>query len=467
MIHKKRMVIYICSVIFTAVVLFFLREFVANYLVKLNLTDIEVPNKNDRVLIFAPHNDDEVLGAGELIKKSIKNGAKARVVFMTNGDGFKEAVEFDYFNLRPKPMDYIKFGYTRQKESIDALKLLGISEDNITFLGYPDGGLAYMWGINWDKNNPYVSKNTQISKSPYTNNYTKNAVYSGESVVEDITRILNEYKPTYIVFPHPNDRHPDHWATNAFIKYVLATIQYVPNKQLLYLVHRGDWPTPMKGEPNMYLVPPAKLIGIDTQWYSLSLNSDDEKEKEKAIHLYKTQIKALGPLLVAFERKNELFGEYDNFKVPKFSRESGSITVDFNNKIITDPLQDAIKLEISKSEDISAIYMEKDKYKNLNVFMKMNGEVEDDIAYNFNFILFYGNYNKRLNLKALNNKVISEHVSGQSIMNTKGVEINIKGDVIHMIIPYSIVQDFKYIFVNGYTSIGDKMIDKTSWRMGE
>lgn len=467
MINKKRIVIYICSIIFTVIVLFFLREFIANYLVKLNLKDIEIPSKNDRVLVFAPHNDDEVLGAGELIKKSIQNGAKVRVVFMTNGDGFKEAVEFDYFNLHPKPKDYINFGYTRQNESINALKLLGLSENNITFLGYPDGGLAYMWSTNWDKSNPYISKNTQMSKSPYTNSYTKNAVYSGESVVEDMTKILNEYKPTYVVFPHPNDRHPDHWATNAFIKYVLTTMKYIPNKQLLYLVHRGDWPTPMKGEPNMYLVPPAKLIGIDTQWYSLSLDSDDEKEKEKAIHLYKTQIKALGPLLVAFERKNELFGEYDNFKILESNRDKSNISIDSNNKIITDPLQDSVKLELSKSEDISGIYMEKDKDKNLNVFMKMNGEVEDDTAYNFNFILFYKVRNKRLNLKVENNKIISEHISSQSIMNTQGVELNIKDKVIHMTIPYNIVKDFEHIFVNGYTSIGDKMMDKTSWRMGE
>lgn len=51
------------------------------------LPEIQLPQKNQTVVIFAPHCDDEVLGSGGLIYKSIQNGARVCVVLMTNGDG--------------------------------------------------------------------------------------------------------------------------------------------------------------------------------------------------------------------------------------------------------------------------------------------------------------------------------------------------------------------------------------------
>lgn len=150
-INKKKLVVNIATVIFIIIFSFFFREFIANYFVRIKLENIQTPKKEDRVLVFAPHNDDETLATGEFIKKSIENGTRVKVVFMTNGDGFKQALELDNFNLHPKKEDYINFGYTRQKESINALNYLGLKEENIIFLGYPDGGLNHLWATNWDK----------------------------------------------------------------------------------------------------------------------------------------------------------------------------------------------------------------------------------------------------------------------------------------------------------------------------
>lgn len=224
---------------------FFLREYISNYLVKLNLEDVELPGEGSRVLIFAPHNDDEVLGAGMLINKVLQNKGQVKVVMLTNGDGYKNAIAFDYLNLNPKPADYINFGYNRQKETIRALEILGLPKEDIIFLGYPDGGISYLWNTNWEKTNPFTSSFTQTYTSPYSNSYTRYAVYSGESLASDIIDIINQYKPTHVIYPHPNDRHPDHWATNCFVKYALAQSGYSPISEWLYLVHRGDWPTPM------------------------------------------------------------------------------------------------------------------------------------------------------------------------------------------------------------------------------
>lgn len=462
---KKGIVVTILVIILLGVISFFLREFISNYAVRLNLNTIEEPGKGARMLVFAPHNDDETLGAGELIKKTIKNGGEVRVVLITNGDGFKEAIQFDYYNLNPKPKDYINFGYIRQKESIEALKLCGVPKENIMFLGYPDGGVSYLWNTYWDMNNPYISRHTQSNKSPYINSYTKGSPYTGESVVRDISKIINEYKPNYIVYPHPNDRHPDHWSTNGFVKYVLTSMNYKPEKEMLYLVHRGDWPTPMKKEPGMYLVPPAKLIGIGTEWYALNMSEEDVNEKKEAIHSYKSQIKALGPLLTAFERKNELLGEYDNAKLYISGNMDEKIQPSDRNKVISDPLQDALNLKISKGADISGIYVEEGENKDLNILIEADDEIEEFTRYNINMILFKDNNIKRLNLQAKNGVVILKHVSKESIMNVNGIKAEAKGDILHVIIPNDIIGEFNHIFINGNTSIEDRMMDKTAWRM--
>lgn len=136
-----------------------------------------------------------------------------------------------------------------------------------------------------------------------------------------------------------------------------------------------------------------------------------------------------------------------------------------NNKIIEDPRQDNIKLETKKSDDIVALYMEMDSDKNLNILLEMDGNIEEDTVYNVNAILFYRDEIKRLNLKVENNSVSLYHVSKQSIDNIDGVTANIKGKVISITLPNSIMGEFESIFINAHTSVGDIMIDKTSWRM--
>src|SRR5512143_3590489 len=48
--------------------------------------ELQVPS-HLRLMVFAPHPDDETLGAGGLIQRVLATGGKVRVVFVTNGDG--------------------------------------------------------------------------------------------------------------------------------------------------------------------------------------------------------------------------------------------------------------------------------------------------------------------------------------------------------------------------------------------
>lgn len=101
--------------------------------------------QDQRVLIFAPHCDDETLGCGGVISRLVEEGVPVRVVMLTNGDGFHHPVS----NLKQNPAGHIELGRMRQKESLAALKKLGVPASSAVFLGYPDGGLAMMWLYFW------------------------------------------------------------------------------------------------------------------------------------------------------------------------------------------------------------------------------------------------------------------------------------------------------------------------------
>lgn len=463
---KKRTAVKIILFIILAVVaVFFLREFISNYFVRLSMKNVDAPGKDSRVLVFAPHNDDETLAASVLMKNTIKNGGQVKVVFVTNGDGFKQAIEADYINLNPKPQDYVNFGYTRQKESINALKAIGVPENNMMFLGYPDGGISRLFNTCWDEGNPYTSEFTKVNKSPYDNSFRKGASYTGQNLEQDMCNMISEYKPTHIIYPHPNDHHPDHWGVNAFVKHALATLNYKPQKEWLYLVHRGDWPVPLKQERNMYLVPPYKLANLDTKWSAFDITDDEIAEKATNIHRYKTQIRPLGPLLTAFERKNELFGEYDDGKLARGKGNSTSIQPSSENKVITDPLQDVLSLQMAKSADIVAEYAQQSANGDLVVMGQMDGNIEEYATYGFNFIFFKNNQVSRLNLEVKDNKAHARSVSKQSIGSADKVNVTTKGKYVYIAIPESVTGDFNRVFMNSTTFIGGKMADKTAWRM--
>ena len=101
-----------------------------------------VPQKADSIMVFAPHSDDETLACGGMLALAARNGARMRVVVLTNGDGFRIAVGRAYGTLKVTPEKCVRFAYKRQKETLRALSTLGVPSGRVTFLGYPDRGIA-------------------------------------------------------------------------------------------------------------------------------------------------------------------------------------------------------------------------------------------------------------------------------------------------------------------------------------
>ena len=132
-----------------------------------------------RVLILAPHVDDETIGAGGTIQLHKQNGAKIHCVFLT--DGAKSQSNLTLEQLMEQ----------RKEEAKKVQQLLDI--DELSFYDLPDG---------------------QVDSNPHSQQLLENTI---ETFKPDVI-----YCPTFI------DCHNDHVATGRIVADVLAEM---PNEQ--------------------------------------------------------------------------------------------------------------------------------------------------------------------------------------------------------------------------------------------
>jgi len=276
--------------------------------------EMSPPGRRDTVLIVAPHPDDEVLGCGGLIQQALANGARVHVALMTNGDASELAVLLGEKELPWRPSSMIDLGLARQQESLKALSALGLDPGHVHFLGFPNNGLVALWRPeHWRYSDLYRSPYTHATFSPYRHSVTPQAPYCGQQVLSDLVALLQQVRPTHIFVTHPRDIHPDHWATNCFLRYALATAavrnaEWARATQVWgYLVHWSRFPAPMRAGTNLALLPPPELNGGQAQWYRLPLASEEAKRKLASIRKYHSQEPRFDRLLLRFGRENEIF----------------------------------------------------------------------------------------------------------------------------------------------------------------
>jgi len=132
-----------------------------------------------KMIVFAPHPDDETLGCGGTIAKRISEGYEILVVVMTDGrHAFSEMLGID---SDPSPEELKEI---RREEIKRATKHLGVQEKKIVFLDFEDGKLKE----------------------------------NSKEAEEEVTQILKESCPTEVYFPYEKDDHTDHRATNRIIR---------------------------------------------------------------------------------------------------------------------------------------------------------------------------------------------------------------------------------------------------------
>lgn len=351
-----------------------------------------VVEKGQRWLVVAPHCDDEILGAGGLLHRAAQLGCPVRVVLLTNGDGYnRTALRGQSRRWRLTPAQYIEFARVRQKETLAALEVLGISRAQVVFCGYPDRGLAAMWEDHWDYHKPYRSRFTRATRSPYDNSRTPGAVFCGESVVRDLEEIVREFRPTHVVLPHPHDTHGDHWAGCCFTLYALERLRLRGRLPvggpvvLQYLVHQGLWPQPRGLRPRLAMVPPKPYAHIPLAWASLDLPRESVDHKLRALLCYRTQMVFMRRYLLSFVRRNELFSLFSLLPVPWV--DDGAILVDGESYdwegiggVVLDPRSHMLTRRVGRSADIRAAAACRDKH-NLYLRLELRHRAVNDYLY--------------------------------------------------------------------------------------
>jgi len=89
-----------------------------------------------RVVVFAPHPDDETLACGGTIVLNTEQGNEVYIIFMT--DGRYSHQHTLGINNYPTPYDVKRI---RSEEARKATQVLGVEQENLTFLEYEDGTL--------------------------------------------------------------------------------------------------------------------------------------------------------------------------------------------------------------------------------------------------------------------------------------------------------------------------------------
>jgi LmbE family N-acetylglucosaminyl deacetylase len=262
--------------------------------------------QKDRVLIVAPHIDDEAIGAGGYAIDALANGADVYVVFLTAGDCNRFSARLMYKTLGPTASDYLGVGNARIGEARAAMHLLGIPRDHYFVLGYPDRGLRTM------VDNPGAivrSKATGENSVPYADAVTPRAEYSYASLMRDIETVIKQVQPTTVIAPVPFDLHPDHSAAAEITDVALDELQLHP-KRLGYLVHttRSRIHTAFMKMPKRALLPPTRMQAFS--WATYGLTTAVQKTKTDLLMTYKSQRPYVFLLRNAFVRKNELFFVY-------------------------------------------------------------------------------------------------------------------------------------------------------------
>lgn len=163
------------------------------------------------VMVFIPHEDDEINVAGATIYGLRQEGFHVICVFATNGD-----------------RSYL--AETRIREAAAALKMLGVPYEDIIILGYPDGGLdasrsPYAQGVGHTITvDGHDSTYGIADKGDFPMaEYGKHTPYTRTGFLEDVENLIRTYHPANIIAVD-FDSHPDHRACSIALETAIGHI---------------------------------------------------------------------------------------------------------------------------------------------------------------------------------------------------------------------------------------------------
>lgn len=216
---------------------------------------------HSRLMVLAPHPDDETLAAGGLLQHAITAGATVRVLFLTAGDNNPWGQRLLERRWRIGPADRDRYARQRRSEAEAAMATLGVPADGPVWLDYKDQGL------------------------------TRLLLAGDRRIIDDLAARIGEWRPTLLVTPSPLDLHPDHSAAGlaASLAMDLLPADRRPLERLEYLVHT-----------RASLHPQDRIV-------ALSLSDQQRECKRQAVRCHASQVKVRPRSLLARAGDREVF----------------------------------------------------------------------------------------------------------------------------------------------------------------
>ncbi len=286
------------------------------------IRQLEPFNRHDRILILAPHPDDETIGCAGIIQKARAAKARIKVVYLTNGDHNEFAFIVYEKRMTFRKGEFLYMGEVRKQESRRAMDFLGLKDKGLVFLGYPDFGTFTMFRRYWQQKRPFRTLLTRVQKVPYKDSPSFDASYSSENILEDLKRQVLSFRPNKIFVSHPADVNSDHKSFYLFLEVALADLRFFMRRPKVYpyLIHHSGWPLPRHYHPDLILTPPERFQNSSISWVQAGLNREETENKANATLCYRSQTASSAFYLLAFARENELFGDYPELDLrPKIS----------------------------------------------------------------------------------------------------------------------------------------------------
>ncbi|MDD5561515.1 MAG: PIG-L family deacetylase [Candidatus Omnitrophica bacterium] len=360
---------------------------------------LEPFKEGERILILAPHPDDEAIACAGIIQQAISAGAKVRIVYLTNGDHNELAFIVYEKRITVRQGEFLHMGQVRQQEAIKAMEFLGLSADDLVFLGYPDYGTFNIFSQYWQSEKPFRDRLTRISSVPYKDNPSYGAAYCGKSILNDLSRQILDYKPDKIFVSHPADVNVDHKSLYLFLQVALSDLEgkVLHPKVYPYLVHCVGWPKPRHYHPELELYPPNKFIDSQINWERSDLSFGELDKKYQSILFYKSQTQSSAFYLLSFARENELFGDYPVLELaPQEATKDKKIFYYGVSKMFRDALNPGLSRQEETVESKGEVsYAEEDGYFVVRV------DKPGKLSNRFGVLLYVFGYKKNTDFAAM------------------------------------------------------------------
>ena len=212
------------------------------------------------ILVVAPHPDDDLLTSAGVIYRALQDGETVTVVYMTNGD-----------------YQGPQIGFARQAEAVDGQIRLGMIEEDLIFLGYPDGYLNQIFNDYASSSSSLVTTYNQSTtygnrglghKDYHSFRFGTPANYNRPNIVLDLESIISEHLPEHIYVTSEFDNHSDHSTTYQLLKMALLALHlmdpsYTPSIHKT-VVHwnGGTWPNSMDATSYLSEIPNFSTTGL-------------------------------------------------------------------------------------------------------------------------------------------------------------------------------------------------------------